>query len=193
MGLEPTETGGATGVFWPLPSHKSFTQQRSVGWKKMSHWASSRTHQVCYCVGWEQDSCAKGSATWLKCHQSCGSTSLQPALLRDHCGQWKGRKDFSRECGWQKSNPSCWEHIRCVKNSETSFPWSEELGWVISAGGRRAAELSRTPPHAQRCLWQQLSRIGIATLLPLWVNYSVPAICFQWDVINRKNNKKLRE
>lgn len=87
VGLWPTEAGGTRGIFWPLPPHKSFTQQRSVGWKKMSPWASSRSHQVGYCVGRERDLCAKGSATRLKCHQPCGSTSLQPALLRDHCGQ----------------------------------------------------------------------------------------------------------
>lgn len=33
------------------------------------------------------ESCTEGSATGLKCHQACGSTSLQPAPLRDHCGQ----------------------------------------------------------------------------------------------------------
>lgn len=51
VGLEPTETGGAMGVFQPQPSHKSSTQPRSVGWRKMSHWASSRTHQAGYCAG----------------------------------------------------------------------------------------------------------------------------------------------
>lgn len=59
--------------------------------------------KVCCCVGWEQDLCAKGSATRLKCHQSCGSTSLQPALLRDYCGQWKGREDFPERVGGGKA------------------------------------------------------------------------------------------
>lgn len=111
-------------------------------------------------LGWEQDPCAKGSATRFKCHQSCGSTSLRPALLRDHCGQWKGRRNFPGACGWGKGDPSCWERTRCADNSETSFPWNKGLCWVRSAGGRRAVLPSKTPPRAQRCLWLQPSRRG---------------------------------
>lgn len=43
--------------------------------------------KACYCVWWERDRCTTGPATRLKCQQSCGSSCIQPTLLRDHCGQ----------------------------------------------------------------------------------------------------------
>lgn len=45
VGQGPAETGGTTRAFWPPRSHKSFSQQRGVGWKKMSPWSQSCTQQ----------------------------------------------------------------------------------------------------------------------------------------------------
>lgn len=98
-------------------------------------------------------------------------------------GSERAGKTSAESVGGRKATLQAGNTSDVWENYEMSFPWSEELGWVIYAGGRRAALLSRTPPHAQRCLWQQLSWTGIATLSPLWMSYSISAICLQWEVI----------
>lgn len=113
--------------------------------------------KACYCVWWERDRCTTGPATRLKCQQSCGSSCIQPTLLRDHCGQWKGREDFPRARGWGKSHPSCWwEGSRCADLSERCFAWNNGLGWESCAGGRIAAVPSRAYSLGSRWLCIQL-------------------------------------
>lgn len=183
MGLEPTQTGGATGLFWPLSSHKSCTQQRSVGWKKMSPWASSCTHQVSYCAGWEQSRAQRDLPQGLNVTRRVGALLSSQPLWGIIVGNERAGKTSAERVGGRKGTLHAGNTSDVWKNSEMSFPWSKELGWVIPAGGRRAALLSTNPPHAQRWPWQQLSRRGIATLSPLWMSYSIPAICLQWEVI----------
>lgn len=131
--------------------------------------------KACYCVWWERDRCTTGPATWLKCQQSCGSSCIQPTLLRDHCGQWKGREDFPRARGWGKSHPSCWwEGSRCADLSERRFAWNNGLGSESCAGGRIAAVPSGAYSLGSRWLCIQLHG-GSATLLPLSTNPSTPA------------------
>lgn len=55
--------------------------------------------------------------------------------------------DFSRKCGWQKSNPSCWEHIRRVKSSGMSFPWSKELSGLCRWKEGSFAQQDPSPCH----------------------------------------------
>lgn len=120
MGPEATETGGTTGVFYPLDFTKASLSEEAWGGRKCHTGLHPAPTKVCYCLGWEQDPCAKGSATWLKCHQACGSTSLQPALLSDHCGNERAGKVFPERVGGGKATLHAGK-APDVRVTETSF------------------------------------------------------------------------